>query len=92
MAGDELQHLLLYEYVEDMAQRREAHRDAHLEVLGREREAGNVPVAGAYDPPSGAAIVFKGVDRAHVEAYVERDPYMQAGLITSWRIERWLAR
>jgi uncharacterized protein YciI len=92
MAADEVQHLLLYEYVEDMAQRREPHRAAHLETLGEEREAGYVPVAGAFDPPSGAAIVFKGVDRQHIEAYVERDPYMRAGLITSWRIERWNAR
>ncbi|MGO9822064.1 MAG: YciI family protein [Solirubrobacteraceae bacterium] len=92
MADDEAHYLLLYEYVEDMAQRREPHRAAHLETLGEEREAGNVPIAGAYDPPSGALIVFKGVDRDHIESYVARDPYMQAGLITSWRIERWNAR
>ncbi len=92
MAEQAVQHLLLYEYVPDMATRRESHREAHLRVLGEEREAGNVPVAGAYDPPTGAAIVFKGVDREHVERYVARDPYMEAGLITSWRIERWNAR
>jgi uncharacterized protein len=92
MADDGVHYLLLYEYVADMAQRREPHRAAHLEVLGEERDAGHVPVAGAFDPPAGAAIVFRGVERAHIEAYVARDPYMTAGLITSWRVERWNAR
>ena len=92
MADDGAQYLLLYEYVSDMAERREPHRAAHLEVLEAEREAGYVPVAGAFDPPTGAAIVFRGVDRPHVEAYVAGDPYMTAGLITSWRVEHWNAR
>jgi uncharacterized protein YciI len=36
--------------------------------------------------------VFAGVDREHVESFVASDPYMQAGLITSWRVERWNMR
>lgn len=92
MADPEAHYLLLYEYVEDMAERRTAHRDAHLEALGAEREAGHVPFAGAFDPATGAAIVWRGVDPEQIEAFVARDPYNQAGLITSWRVERWLAR
>jgi uncharacterized protein len=82
-------HLLLYEYVEDIAQRRTAYREAHLGHVGTEREAGRITEAGAFDPPVGAALVFAGVDREHIEAFVAADPYHQAGLITSWRIERW---
>ena len=89
MVTDELHHLLLYEYVPDMADRRGPHRGPHLERLEAEREAGAITLAGAFDPPSGAAIVFKGVDREHVEAFVAADPYVEAGLVTSWRVERW---
>ncbi len=82
-------HLLLYEYVEDMVERRAAHRQPHLRHIGTEREAGRITEAGAFAPPVGAALVFAGVEREHVEAFVAADPYYQAGLITSWRIERW---
>ena len=40
-------------------------------------------------PPSGGAIVFRGVERQHVEAFVSADPYVRAGLVTSWRVEPW---
>ncbi len=89
MASDDVHHLLLYEYVPDMAQRREPYRAPHRERITAEREAGRLVAAGAFDPPTGGALVFKGVDREHVEAFVAGDPYMEAGLITSWRVQRW---
>jgi uncharacterized protein YciI len=89
MPDAEARHLLLYEYVPDMAERRGPHRAAHLDRLAAEREAGHLDLAGAFDPPSGAALVFTEVGREHVEAFVAEDPYQRAGLITSWRIERW---
>jgi uncharacterized protein YciI len=82
--------LLLYEYVADMAERRGAHRAAHLERIRAEQEAGRVTMAGALgDPPSAGAIVFTGVPRSHVEQFVDADPYVKAGLVTSWRLEPW---
>lgn len=85
-------HLLLYEYVSDMAERRTAHREAHMAHVGAERESGRIAFAGAYDPPTGAALVFADVEREHVEAFAAADPYNAAGLITSWRVERWEMR
>jgi uncharacterized protein YciI len=89
MVDPAAQHLLLYEYVPDMAERRGPHRGPHLERIAAEREAGHIGAAGAFDPPTGAAIVFTGVDRQHVEAFVAADPYHLAGLISAWRVERW---
>ena len=40
-------YLLLYTYVADMADRRGPYRDAHLERIRAEREAGRVILAGA---------------------------------------------
>jgi hypothetical protein len=90
MPDESAHHLLLYDYVEDMADRRGPYREAHLERIRAEQDAGRVTLAGALgDPPTGGAIVFKGVDRAHVEAFVGDDPYVAASLVTSWRIEPW---
>ena len=90
MADAEPHHLLLYEYVEDMAQRRGPFREAHLERIRAQRDAGKVVMAGALgNPPTGGAIAFKGVQREEVEEFVHDDPYFEAGLVTSFRIEPW---
>jgi uncharacterized protein len=82
--------LLLYEYVDEMAQRRGPYRDAHLARIRAEQKDGRVTLAGALgDPPTGGAIVFAGVSRDHVQRFVDDDPYMRAGLITSWRVQPW---
>jgi uncharacterized protein YciI len=90
MAEKQAHQLLLYEYVEDMAQRRGPYRDAHLERIHAQRDAGKVVMAGALgDPPTGGAIAFKGVERGEIESFVHSDPYVEAGLVRSWRIEPW---
>jgi len=82
--------LLLYDYVEDIAERRGPYREAHLERIRSEREAGRIIMAGALgDPPHGGAIVFQDTAAADVEAFAREDPYMRAGLITGWRVEPW---
>jgi uncharacterized protein len=90
MSDNPVHHILFYDYVDDMVQRRDPYRQAHLERIGAEREAGRVVMAGALgDPPHGAAIVFRGASRAQIEAFARADPYVEAGLVTARRIERW---
>ena len=82
--------LLLYDYVDNMLERRAPHREAHLERIGAEKQAGRIVMSGPLgDPPNGAAIVFRGVEADHVAAFVDADPYVQAELVTAWRIEPW---
>jgi hypothetical protein len=65
-------HILFYEYVDDIVERRAAHRGAHLAWISRWRDDGKLVLAGAVgSPPHGAAIVFEVV----------------AELVTSRRIE-----
>jgi uncharacterized protein YciI len=79
--------VLFYEYVDDIVDRRAPHREAHL---ARFRETDTVVMAGALgDPPSGALIVFRGAAPEEVEAFALNDPYVLAGLVTGWRVERW---
>ena len=90
MADPDTHILLLYDYVEDMLERRGPHRAPHLEKITQQREVGNLVMAGALgDPPSGGALVFKGVDHEYVEEFVRDDPYVKAGLVTAWRAQPW---
>jgi uncharacterized protein YciI len=83
-------HLLLYAYPGDIAERRGPHREEHLRRIRVERDAGRILMAGAYgDPISGGAIVWKGATPDEIEAFVQGDPYLEAGLIVSYRIEPW---
>jgi uncharacterized protein YciI len=82
--------ILFYDYVGDVLDRRGPYREAHLARIASEREAGRVVMAGALgDPPHGAAIVFEGVGDAEIEQFVTGDPYVEAGLVTGWRVELW---
>jgi uncharacterized protein YciI len=83
-------HLLFYDYVEDILDRRGPHREAHLERIRAAKERGHVALAGALgDPPHGAAIVFRDVAPEQIEAFAREDPYVEAGLVRDWRIEPW---
>ena len=86
-----MHHVLFYEYGgEDIVERRAPYREAHLALVDAERDAGRIVMAGALgDPPHGGALVFRDTDVAAIEAFVRADPYVQSGLVTSWRIEPW---
>ena len=82
--------LLFYDYVPDILDRRGAYRDAHLALAGQTHEEGVLVMAGALSEPlDGAVFVFRADDRSAVEEFVQRDPYVEAGLVTAWRIRRW---
>lgn len=90
MTDQATHYLLLYDYVEDVLERRGPYRSDHLARIKAEQDAGRVVMAGALgDPPSGAAIVFRGVEREFVEGFVREDPYVRAGLVPRWHVVRW---
>ena len=82
--------ILFYDYVDDIAERRGPHREAHLARIASGVEAGHIVMAGALgDPPHGAAIVFSGATHEEVESFADGDPYTMAGLVTGRRVEQW---
>jgi uncharacterized protein YciI len=83
-----MHYILFYEYVADVAERREPHRAAHLSLLRELHEQGKLVMAGAYtDPLDGAALVF--TDRAAAESFVTDDPYIANGIVSQHRIREW---
>jgi uncharacterized protein YciI len=86
----ELLHLLHYVYVEDILERRGPHREGHLALARRWKDEGRLLMGGAVgDPPHGALFVLRLADARQAEAFVADDPYIAAGLVTSWRVEPW---
>ena len=82
--------LLFYDYVDDIVERRAPVRDAHLALARDLHERGTLLQAGALaEPVDGAVFVFEAEDRSVVEDFVRRDPYVEAGLVTAWRIRPW---
>jgi hypothetical protein len=86
----ERHHVLFYDYVDDILERRRPHREAHLAHIRSHAERGTVVMAGALgDPPHSALIVFRTDDPAAVEAFADADPYVRADLVTARRVEPW---
>jgi uncharacterized protein YciI len=84
----ELLHLLVYEYVEDMTERRAPHREAHLALIARYHEQDRLVIAGALGvPPHGGLFAFR--EAADAEAFAAEDAYTAAGLVTAQRVEPW---
>jgi uncharacterized protein YciI len=85
-----MHHLLFYDYVADMAERRTPYREDHLRLAREAASRGELLLAGALaDPIDGAVFVFSTEAPATVERFVAGDPYVRAGLVTAWRIRRW---
>jgi hypothetical protein len=81
---------LFYDYVPDILERRTPFRPAHLALATEYHEAGLILLAGAFaEPLDGALFVFRTDDRGDVERFIERDPFVQNGLVVSHRIRPW---
>jgi len=85
-----MHYLLFYSFVEDILERRAAHRDEHLRLARESQSRGELVLAGALaEPADGAVLVFRAADRSIVERFAEQDPYVVNGLVTHWRVRPW---
>jgi uncharacterized protein YciI len=80
---------LQYEVVPDYLERRQPLRPVHLALAKRFQAEGKLVLAGAFDPPDGALLVFRAERREEVEAFVKEDPYVAQGLVTRWTVKAW---
>ena len=82
--------LLFYDYVDNIIERRAPYREAHLALVAGYVDRGELVLGGAFaNPADGAVLAFKVDERATIEQFVERDPYVVNGLVTAWRIREW---
>lgn len=81
---------LFYNVVDDYITRRAQFRDDHLKLANEAHKNGELIIAGAFNnPPDGALLVFKAIDKNIVEEFVKNDPYVKNGLVKSWEIREW---
>ena len=82
--------VLLYDYVENIIERRAPFREQHLGHARAAQERGELVLGGAFsDVPDGAVIVFRAKDQSAVEDFARRDPYVMNGVVTKWRVRPW---
>jgi uncharacterized protein YciI len=82
--------LLLYDYPDDVLERRAPHREEHLELVRRWKQEGRLLLAGAIgDPVNGGALAFRVEDEAEIDDFLNADPYVREGVIVGHRVEPW---
>ena len=82
--------LLFYDYVDNILELRIPFREAHLAHVQNYVNHGELILGGAFaSPADGAAIVFKVEDKAIIEEFIRKDPYVVNGLVPAWRIREW---
>lgn len=66
----------------------------HMQNIYAMAASGDLAVAGPFaeDTPLRGVFVFRGSDRAHVEALVARDPAVQAGRLTLRLMNWWVSK
>ena len=81
---------LFYDLVDDIVNRRAPFREGHLRLAREAQARGELVLAGALaDPPDRALLVFSADDRAAVEAFARKDPYVLNGLVKRWEVRPW---
>ena len=85
-----MHYLLLYDVVDDYAERRVPYRTDHLAHARAAVARGDLVLGGALaNPVDGTVLRFKGASPAAAEAFAAADPYVRHGLVTRWRVREW---
>jgi uncharacterized protein YciI len=83
-------YLLEYALIDGYAVRRAEFREAHLALAQEAKRRGDLVLAGALaEPPDRAVLVWRTDGPSRIEAFVDSDPYVRNGLVTSWTVRPW---
>ncbi len=86
-----MHYILFYDVIDDFINKRAQFRDLHLEHARKAYERRELVLAGALaEPVDVAVLVFNGSSLEAVEAFAKADPYVLNGLVTSWRVRKWM--
>jgi uncharacterized protein YciI len=84
-------YILFYDAGPDYVEKRAPFRSEHLALVRQAHERGELILAGALaDPVDGAMFVFRGPSPETAEAFAKADPYVTNGVVTSWRVRKWM--
>lgn len=81
---------LIYHFVDDYMTRRGQFREEHLSLAKELNTQNKLILGGAFsDPPDTALLIFKVHNKSEVEEFVNKDPYVNNGLVVKWEIRAW---
>jgi uncharacterized protein len=81
--------ILEYVYVADILEKRTPYRPDHIKLAEDYNKEKLIISGGPFSPPTGAVFVFSAEGKETVEEFVAKDPYVAAGLVSSFSIREW---
>lgn len=85
-----MHYLLIYDVVPDYIERRQPYRAEHLAMAAQYVARGELLLGGAAgEPVEQAVLVFQADSEGVPTAFAMADPYVQAGIVTRWRVLPW---
>lgn len=76
-------------YCENVLEKREPYRQAHLEGLAKLKENGTLIACGPTKDLTKIFAIYEAEDEATVRRLVEADPYWQNGIWTEYDVKEW---
>lgn len=81
---------LMYEVVDNYAERRAPLRAQHLALATQSHARGELVLAGAFaEPADKALLVFQAPNKSVPESFAKNDPYVLNGLVKRWEVRIW---
>lgn len=81
--------VVVYDYVENMLERRGPHREEHISRVRGSKERGELLNAGAIGEAESAFFVFAPDAEAAARSFISDDPYVLNDLVPTWRVTTW---
>ena len=77
-------------YCENVLTQREPYRQAHLEGLAAQKDAGTLVTIGPTKDIAKVFGIYDAPDEATVRHLIESDPYWQNGIWTDYEVKEWI--
>ena len=77
-------------YCDNVLEKREPHRQAHLDGLAKQKESGVLMTIGPTQDITQVFGIYEAEDEGTVRQLVENDPYWQNGIWTEYSIKEWI--
>jgi uncharacterized protein len=77
-------------YCDDVLEKRKPYRQAHLDGIAAQKEAGQVITLGPTQDTTMVFGIYEAEDEATVRQWVESDPYWKNGIWTEYDVKEWI--
>lgn len=83
-------YILFGTYCDNVLEKREPYRQAHLEGLKQQKESGVLVTIGPTKDLTQVFGIYEAEDESIVRQLIESDPYWQNGIWTDYEIKEWI--